>query len=1032
MNGPLDLGLLAFGAPLALLGIAALPVVLWLLRLTPPSPRRQSFPALQFLIGLHERSQQTARTPPWLLILRLVAVMVALLGLAHPTVRPPNATLVRDPLLIVIDNGWTAAAGWEHRRQAILRELTDAATEQRPVAIVTTAPDEGGTQPTFQGLGPATDAQRQVQALTPKPWSGNPLTTAERITQAVDAGRIPAPVDILWFSDAITPLLPGTEQSTAASMIRPSGREAMTRLAATLQRLGPLTIVRPTDLTSDAEAPSPLDQPALLLPPQRETDGLKVTLLVSTPADEPLAEGTSLWSVRATDAQGRTLATAAFRPPQTSVPPQTEDPAVPPPPPSATPASAPNGSSDASPLHTHRLQATIPLPPDALQSVARVELSAPDGRPPGAAGVQILGDRWRSHPVGLVIAKAKEGPGIPLLSSATYIRRALAPSHDVRTGSLGSLLSQPVRTLILPDMPAGTSLSAEQHQHLLHWVTSGGLLIRFAGPHLAADPTTRHGTDPLLPVGLRQGGRTLGGVLSWSAPTTLAPFPEDSPFYGLTIPPDIHVTSQVLTDPGSGADAQVWARLSDGTSLVSAARRDQGWVVLIHTTADPSWTDLPLSGLFPAMLERLSALAMGAQGPATSLAISDGPLLPASVLDGLGHMSPPSATVRPLPQTDPTGSPDARTDPDISPTHPPGLYGPKGSQQALNVGRDDSVLTPFTEWPSGTRFAGQQTLHGPYDLRPWLLTAALILLLIDTLISLRLRGLLGPRPGGSFARRRSASSSSATTLLVLVTMGTLIGSGLGREALIPTARAAAGNTTPDGASLDEATIDEVLDARLAYVSTHDTATDQLVVAGLRALTQVLRDRTAVELATPVKVDPERDPLVFYPLLYWPVTTQPPVVDQTLRQRLDQFRAHGGIIVFDVPNASSPAAATEALRQTLQALGSPSLIPMPADHLLTRTFYLTRGLPGRGRGSLWIEPDSTENQGVSSIIAGTGDWAGAWASDARGRPMLPMLNGGNRGREMALRAGVNMVVYALTGTYKSDQVHVPAILERLSQ
>ena len=36
----------------------------------------------------------------------------------------------------------------------------------------------------------------------------------------------------------------------------------------------------------------------------------------------------------------------------------------------------------------------------------------------------------------------------------------------------------------------------------------------------------------------------------------------------------------------------------------------------------------------------------------------------------------------------------------------------------------------------------------------------------------------------------------------------------------------------------------------------------------------------------------------------------------------------------------------------------------------------------------------------------------------------------RQREMAFRFGVNLVMYVLTGSYKSDQVHVPALLERL--
>jgi len=70
--------------------------------------------------------------------------------------------------------------------------------------------------------------------------------------------------------------------------------------------------------------------------------------------------------------------------------------------------------------------------------------------------------------------------------------------------------------------------------------------------------------------------------------------------------------------------------------------------------------------------------------------------------------------------------------------------------------------------------------------------------------------------------------------------------------------------------------------------------------------------------------------------------------------------------------------------------------------------------------------------VSRVIIGGHDWASAWAVDNAGRPMFPVVPGGERQREMAYRFGVNLVMYTLTGNYKSDQVHVPAILERLGQ
>ena len=80
------------------------------------------------------------------------------------------------------------------------------------------------------------------------------------------------------------------------------------------------------------------------------------------------------------------------------------------------------------------------------------------------------------------------------------------------------------------------------------------------------------------------------------------------------------------------------------------------------------------------------------------------------------------------------------------------------------------------------------------------------------------------------------------------------------------------------------------------------------------------------------------------------------------------------------------------------------------------------LLGRARGG----------DGVSPIIITSNDLAGAWAIRPDGQPMLPLTPGEPRQREFAFRAGVNIVMYTLTGNYKADQVHAPALIERLGQ
>jgi hypothetical protein len=134
-----------------------------------------------------------------------------------------------------------------------------------------------------------------------------------------------------------------------------------------------------------------------------------------------------------------------------------------------------------------------------------------------------------------------------------------------------------------------------------------------------------------------------------------------------------------------------------------------------------------------------------------------------------------------------------------------------------------------------------------------------------------------------------------------------------------------------------------------------------------------------------------------------------------------------------------SAAAEALRRMLAKLDIPPLEPVPADHVLTKSFYLMQSFPGRyDQGPLWVERADSQGasignaDGVSSIIIGSNDYAAAWALDQNGEPLYAAIPGTARQREMAFRAGINIVMYALTGNYKTDQVHVPDLLERLGQ
>lgn len=618
----------------------------------------------------------------------------------------------------------------------------------------------------------------------------------------------------------------------------------------------------------------------------------------------------------------------------------------------------------------------------------RVSMIAAEGES-SAAGVVLLDDGGGHKPVGIISDSPQQGEQ-PLLGELYYLRRALAPNNDVRVGDLATLLAQPISLLLLPDV---TAIGPEERKKLSDWINQGGTLVRFAGPRLAGAEQA----DDLLPVRLRRGDRAIGGALSWSKPLQLDEFPMNSPFAGLTPPTDTTVARQVLAEPDIDLGNKTWARLTDGTPLVTGTQHGKGYLVLFHTSANADWSSLALSGLFVQMLDRL---VLTSEGVVPTDDKDQRPLPPVTMLDGYGRLQPASAAAQPILASELTKTM-------AGPHHPPGFYGPANGRRALNLTATTTGIVPLQ---SATEPLRHQTV---LDLKPWLLLLAALLLILDQLIALALRGLLRPR---------------WASLALLILAG-----GCGLLVLQPSAVAA---ETDDGKI-----VPLIQTAHLGYVETGVRDVDQTSKAGLTGLTEILLERTAADVGDPIGVDLETDDLTFFPILYWPITASQPAPSAAAVTKINKYLANGGLILFDTAdqnisgmtsNQQSPA--DLRLQELTAGINIPPMHLIPGDHVLSRAFYLLKDFPGRWIGSpLWVEIGRDDvNDGVAGVIVGGNDYAGAWAVDANGQPIYPVTPGGERQREMAYRFGVNLVMYALTGNYKSDQVHVPAILERLGQ
>jgi hypothetical protein len=648
-------------------------------------------------------------------------------------------------------------------------------------------------------------------------------------------------------------------------------------------------------------------------------------------------------------------------------------------------------------------QAALDLPPELRNRITRFEIAGVRS----AGAVSLTDDTLKRRKVALIGA-ARGAEGLQLLAPTHYLRQALDPVADIIDGTIADVVLAAPDVIVLADV---AQLAAGEAEALQAWVEKGGLLLRFAGPRMAGSALARTEEDPLMPVRLREGGRTVGGAMSWGDPKTLAPFRQGTPFFGLAVPDEVAVTAQVLAQPDPTLADRTIAALADGTPLVTRKELGQGQVVLFHVTANAEWSSLPLSGLFVGMLERLAVSARAALPDAADL---EGQVfVPEVALDAFGALG--DAGDRPGVQ-----GADLAAALATGPTAalPPGLYAGEDRRVALNAVGADTTLT-LADWPASVAREG---LEAPAEqsLKGALLAAALALLLADILAALAVSGRL--------------LRGTAAVLL---------------RALLPAPQARA-QETPDPAAEAKA-IEATTEVRLAHVLTGDAQVDRVAQAGLLGLSLRLFERTTIEPANPIAVDIERDELLFFPVLYWPVTATQPLPSAAAYANLNRYLRTGGMIVFDTRDGDLAGTGGTPEGRRLQEIAAgldiPPLEPVPEDHVLTRTFYLLQDFPGRHSGApVWVEaapPDAEQaegmpfrnlNDGVTPVVIGGNDWASAWAVDDYGAPLFPVGRGygSERQREIATRFGINLIMHVLTGNYKSDQVHVPALLERLGQ
>ena len=905
----LALGPLVFAAPLALIALLALPLLWLVLRATPPQPKTEELPSLALFGDLRHMEETPDKTPWWIILLRMLAITLAIFGLSQPIWSPPapQTTESQRDILFLMDNDWASATNWSSRQSAAL-DLLASLDRDRGIYLITNTQSEDLTEALAERLTP-TEARNRVRALRPVAWRPNLTGLAERL----DASELNN-VETLWIANAVN-------------------GEGFDTLVDQLSGLGPVSVVplEARDVIAIKALTITSSAPVLTLS-RAGTDGARdVTLTAFDQA------GRSVSSVSGSFASG-----------------------------------------------ARELDLAFDLPQDLQTNIAYFRVLGQSS----AGGVWYWEGASRTRRVGLLSEAAQVQP---LLADTYYVRKALAPFATITEGTLDELLGEDLGAIILTDI--GRLGEAEQAQ-LRDWVNAGGVLIRFAGPRMAAQ------TDELLPVALRPASRAFDSALSWDTPQALAAFPDFSPFASMAQAGNVEVRRQVLAQPSPELQSRTWASLEDGTPLITASREGNGRLILFHVTAGPGWSDLPLSGTFVEIMRRIT-LPTRELGELSLQ--SETSLAPRFWLDGFGSVRTPPSTARPI-------QPDEITGITANGEHPAGVYEGNTLSLPLNAGEgfDNGLVT---EWPASVTISTVAERTGHRYAAP-LLVAAMLLLLIDLIVSLILSGRLAL----PFTRKAAA-------FLPLLAAGLFI-------AALPMGEAHAQEAPP-----------AALELKFGYIETGDRTLDEQARSGLQGLSTLLYRRTTVEPSSPDAIDLAEDPISLYPLIMLLMPEAGLTLDEDEKTALAAYLRNGGALVIDTRrggDVSAQSARDTRLTTLLQGLDVPPLTRVDEDHVLTRSFYLLEGFTGRYPDRpIWIEAPSEsagntyKGDGISGIFITDADLTAAWALNDRGRPVYS-VEGGERNREMAYRTGVNIVMYILTGNYKDDQVHIPSLLDRLGE
>ncbi len=565
----------------------------------------------------------------------------------------------------------------------------------------------------------------------------------------------------------------------------------------------------------------------------------------------------------------------------------------------------------------------------------------------------------------------------PLLSPVYYIKKSLEAKHNIKIEKIDNIIKQKFSTIIIPET---VIIPNEYNKKLNEWLLEGGTLIRFSGERLVEEKSN------FLPSqGTYSKIRNIEGQLTINNNLFISDFEKDSIFTGLQIPKDITINKQLIFD-SYPKQINVLAKLNDNTPLVSMKKLGEGKIILFHIGANNNWSNLPISSLFPDMINRVLLFSKNYNSSdLKNLTLN-------KEMDGFGNLVLPKKIIT-------FDSFDKLKTLKPSTNNPPGKYENNQISIALNLSTNINQQQSEKVY---TNILSNYSFKNTKDLSSIILKIILTMFILDILLTIMIKN--NVNFSKIFAKRNNL-------ILIILFFLTLI-------------------------KLDSVSANETF---LAYIKIENTKINNISENGLETIRNLLTTRTSINPKGVIGLDIKSDHIYRYPFIYWPLTKNLLSIKKPEIIKIKNYLNNGGIFFFDIigfsrKNLNLKEKKFQEIRNFLNAIGANELSIIPEGHTLTKSFYLLNKFPGKWDNRiLFVENSNLQyKDGVSSVILGFNDWAKAWAVDNNNLPLFPVVPGGERQRELSYRFGINIAMYALTGNYKSDQIHSKSILKRLSK